>query len=45
MSIIVALKSFPELFKNDEDKSFFARCISGYLYVNDLNEQKSFLIA
>ena len=42
MSIIVALKSFPELFKNDEDKSFFARCISGYLYVNDLNEQKSF---
>ena len=43
MSVIVALKNFQELFENDEDKSFFARCILGYLYVNGLDPQKSFL--
>lgn len=42
MSVVVALKTFPDLFKNDQEKSFFARCILGYSYVNDLTPEKSF---
>ena len=37
MSTIVALKQFPMLFKNDRERSFFARCITGYCY-NDTNQ-------
>lgn len=33
MSVIVALKDYDFLFKNGEEKSFFARCILGYPYV------------
>lgn len=43
MSVVVALRSFPYLFENEQSKSFFARCISGYLYETNLNEEKSFL--
>lgn len=32
MSVIVALKEYGFLFENNEEKSFFARCITGYLY-------------
>lgn len=32
MSAIVALKQFPGLFKNKKERSFFARCITGYCY-------------
>lgn len=35
MSIVVSLKVFPELFHSPEEKSFFARCISGYQYSNE----------
>lgn len=33
MSVIVALRDYSFLFQNDEEKSFFARCIIGYPYV------------
>ena len=33
MSVIVALRDYGFLFQNDEEKSFFARCIIGYPYV------------
>ncbi len=33
MSVIVALNSYQSLFRSDEEKSFFARCILGYPYV------------
>lgn len=32
MSAIVALRQFPKLFKNSKERSFFARCITGYCY-------------
>lgn len=32
MSAIVALRQFPELFRDDKERSFFARCITGYCY-------------
>lgn len=34
MSVIVALKKFPTLFANGKERSFFARCITGYCYNN-----------
>lgn len=43
MSVVVALRSFPELFSNAEEKSFFARCILGYSYVKNVTLEKSFL--
>lgn len=47
MSVVVALKKFPDLFENAEEKSFFARCILGYKYVQKedglLSCEKSFL--
>lgn len=43
MSVVVALKCFPDMFATDEQKSFFARCISGYQYIKNLDIKKSFL--
>ncbi len=43
MSVVVALKSFPELFANADERSFFARCILGYNYVKEFTVEKSFL--
>ena len=42
MSAIVALKKFPTLFDNDEERSFFARCITGYCY-SDLGQNQDIL--
>ncbi len=42
MSAIVSLQNFGEIIQ-DEQRSFFARCICGYKYVNEMNEQKSLL--
>ncbi len=42
MSIVVALKNFA-LFKNNKEKSFFARCISGYLYTENASPMETFL--
>lgn len=39
MSAIVALSEFPELFKNSGERSFFARCITGYCYQDSDNKQ------
>lgn len=39
MSAIIALKKFPMLFENDEERSFFARCITGYCY-SDLEQNQ-----
>ena len=43
MSVIVALKDYDFLFQNDEEKSFFARCIIGYQYVKREDLKYSFL--
>lgn len=43
MSVVVALNSFPALFSTDDQKSFFARCILGYQYVNNVDKKRSFL--
>lgn len=43
MSVVVALKSFPELFHSADERGFFARCILGYFYVKDVTVEKSFL--
>lgn len=42
MSVIVALRDYSSLFKNDKEKSFFARCIVGYQYVVKDNQRNSF---
>lgn len=39
MSAIVALKQFPTLFKSKRERSFFARCITGYCY-SKLNQNQ-----
>lgn len=39
MSAIVALRQFPKLFRNSKEKSFFARCITGYCYT-DMSENQ-----
>lgn len=39
MSAIVALRQFPMLFKNGKERSFFARCITGYCYTK-LNQNQ-----
>lgn len=41
MSVIVSLNDFSFLFNSDEERSFFARCITGYSYVKD-DEMHSF---
>lgn len=43
MSVVVALNSFPALFATDEQRSFFARCILGYQYINNVDKKRSFL--
>ena len=43
MSVIVALRDYCFLFQNDEEKSFFARCIIGYSYVKKEDLKHSFL--
>ena len=43
MSVIVALKRFNFLFEDNNERSFFARCILGYNYANSLDIDKSFL--
>lgn len=43
MSVIVALRDYGFLFQNDEEKSFFARCIMGYPYVKKDDSKSSFL--
>lgn len=43
MSVIVALKDYDFLFRDDSEKSFFARCILGYPYVKRDDEKHSFL--
>lgn len=42
MSVIVALKDYESLFLNNEEKSFFARCILGYPYTKQ-ETKNSFL--
>lgn len=39
MSAIVALKKFPDLFHGEKERSFFARCITGYCY-SDLKKNQ-----
>lgn len=43
MSVVVALKKFGFLFKNSNERSFFARCILGYKYASKLDLNKSYL--
>ena len=43
MSVIVALREYGFLFQNDEEKSFFARCIIGYPYAKREEIKNSFL--
>ncbi len=43
MSVIVALRNFNTLFSTNEERSFFARCILGYNYSEDVDINKSFL--
>lgn len=43
MSVIVALRDYDFLFQNNEEKSFFARCIAGYPYVKKNGLKYSFL--
>ncbi len=43
MSVIVSLQVFRDLFNSIEGRSFFARCILGYKYTEEMNEEKSFL--
>ena len=42
MSVIVSLQEYGSIIP-DEMKSFFARCIIGYKYVNGMNTQKSLM--
>lgn len=43
MSVVVALNCFSTLFTSDKQKSFFARCILGYEYINNVDKEHSFL--
>jgi len=43
MSALVGLKVYNNLFKNNNEKSFFIRCITGYYYNESIDEDKSFL--
>lgn len=38
MSAIVGIRSFPNAFKTNDEKEFFARCITGYLYSKEGKE-------
>lgn len=39
MSAIVALRQFPKLFRDSKERSFFARCITGYCYTDTSENQ------
>ncbi len=39
MSAVVALRQFPKLFKDNKERSFFARCITGYCYTDTSENQ------
>lgn len=41
MSVIVSLKTYGNLFVSYKEKSFFARCITGYKYVLNMTTEKS----
>ena len=41
MSVIVGIETFKGFFKSDQERDFFARCITGYRYGN-INEDTSF---
>ena len=43
MSVIVALNRFQNLFSNNHERSFFARCILGYPFSIQINKINSFL--
>lgn len=43
MSVLVALRLYKHLFKSPEEMSFFARCITGYKYDEELNGLKTLL--
>ncbi len=43
MSVIVALRDYSVLFQSEEEKGFFARCITGYLYARKTGLKYSFL--
>ena len=43
MSVIVSLKQFDNLFQSEAEKSFFARCITGYQYVKKTDALHAFL--
>lgn len=43
MSVIVALKQYNDFFKDEEEKSFFTRCITGYYYEVEQDMWHSFL--
>lgn len=46
MSVVVALKQFPQLFPNIASRDFFARCITGYKYKDfESNPIEAFLNA
>lgn len=40
MSVILSLSQFGNTFKNSEERSLFARCITGYKYTNTNNDIK-----
>lgn len=45
MSAIVGIKSFPSFFKSKEEKSFFARCITGYINKFDSDNSNDLLLS
>ena len=47
MSAVIGLQEYTEFFINDEEKEFFARCITGYKYsvINDESSVKNCFIA
>lgn len=43
MSVVVGLRIYGYLFESQEEKSFFARCITGYQYASGMTPEKTFL--
>lgn len=39
MSAIIGLSDFSDCFENEREKEFFARCITGYKYLDDYDEK------
>ncbi len=44
MSVVVALKRFPDYFKDNAERSFFARCITGYTYRDTQNNVENAIL-